>query len=281
MNAWSRTLLSLAVVPVALGVAASALAAGAAPPVAAGPTIGEVLDSSAMSNLAGDWAEYARVEGTKINYADTFRMSFLAGADGKGAWAELWLGKTGEVSMRFRKVGDATEVFFKMQGSIYRIDDPKVGEKLACAGGSCAAKDGKPSPNKAIVGQETLRTVAGSFKCTKVRTRSPQGETLLWTTAEVPALHLAKVITPMGFGYELVAFGKNATSAFPAHFSANPLPLQHLAALEAITPDMEGRATPACDPKKGPCPDAGVAAGPPDAGLPPLRPYQPRVDAGK
>ena len=281
MNAWSRALLSLLFAGVAGFVGSPAHSAEVAPPAGAAPSGGDVIDSSSLSHQAGEWAEFARTAGNKTDFADTFRMSFIPDPDGKGPWTELWLGKTGDAAMRFRKAGNAIDVLMKMGGAIYRIDDPVVGEKLACAGGSCASKDGK-AKDKTLVGQEVVHTPAGTFKCSKVRIRSSQGESVIWTSLDIPALHLARVTTPLGFGYELVAFGKNATSAFPAHFVANPLPLQHMAAVEALTPNL-GRVQPPCDPKKASCPqlDGGVAAGAPDSGLPPLRVYQPPRDAGE
>jgi hypothetical protein len=78
-----------------------------------------------------------------------------------------------------------------------------------------AQKYSKPDPNS-LVGKETIKVPAGSFKTAHYRSKTPQGTVDVWVSEDVPPTGLVKLATSAmqagmpGMTMELAATGKGA-----------------------------------------------------------------------
>ncbi len=246
-------------------------APGAAPiPVVIPPGMGDLVANALDKEGVGEWVEYALYDKGKVDYAATIRLSLLPNDDPKlSPWLEVWMGKTGGISLRVRKSreGGPAEMYLKMGAAIYSVEDRYTQDQLTCEGGRCGQKEpGKGDPFKLT--KETITTVAGTFPTDHIHRMTEKGPLDIWRSEKVPLLQVVRLLQPDKQGWELVAFGKQATSAYPKRFHAVPIPLQNLSTLQALQPKRvlpeapDGgvpAAAPPCDPTKATCgPDGGV-----------------------
>ena len=258
-----------------------ALAAAAEPPQCTSPTspttlrqlVGDEPDQGKSAD--GTWAEYAQLVDGKPDLATTFRVQQLnEGKPGAPSrWLEIWIDKTGKGAWRLPLDGqDDNTMYLKRGKTIY-----------ALAGGPrepSACKPGKTATFKEL----TVETLLGRIPCRYSRTEvasmakekgKPVPALEFWSSHEVPPLSMARMITPNGAGFEVVAKGAGATSSFPAKFSATPLPtsgmLKNLLPIDLqkkLEAQEKAKAEPPCDPARASCPgaDAGTAQPAADAG---------------
>jgi len=257
--------------------AADARAQAAPAPGASRPApIGALLENAPPgAGLVGDWAEYAVLDKGKADLTQTIRFSILADEDARKApWLEVWMDKVGRSALRFRTGEGGSDVFLKLGAAIFTISDEATQKALTCPSGACHANTDKASKVPTV--PVTVQTVGGTYTCRYGKLQTKDGPIEVWSADEVSALHMVRLKLPNGTGYELVASGKgSATSAFPKHFVANPLPLQNLKGLEALVPQAV-RPAPGSAPL---APDAGAALPAlPDGGL---RQYVPPQDGGR
>ena len=237
--------------PLSAFAAVSLLAAASAPAASTcSPTptdFSSLLAASQEDGKAGDWVEYARLIDGKPDYTATFRIVVLEAEKEGAPWIEFWLDKTGQTALRARGGGPAAiEAYLK-----------GAPETRRCSGAAGAGPD---------LRQVSLKTLAGTLRCKHIAIRSGEGLFQVWQSEQVPAMRLARVQSPKGDGFEVVAMGGNGKSVFPARFEAAPLPLQNMKPLEGLLPRMpEPKAAAAASadsaPPTSPAPQA-PAAGP-------------------
>jgi hypothetical protein len=83
-----------------------------------------------------------------------------------------------------------------------------------------------------------LKVVAGKFQCQHTVKASSAGKIELWHSNEVPVLRLVRASFPEGRGFELVAMGRKAYSAFPLKFEARPFPFGNFGSLSRLLPSL-------------------------------------------
>ena len=242
-------------------------------------TLSTLLSAASKPPVIGDWTEYGTLRDGKLDLSDTMRISIISDdAKPDAPWLEVWMGKTGGTAVRMRSdETGANEMFVKMGSAIFTV--PEASEPVEKSG-SCGAQG-----NKNYRGKERVKTLAGTFDCDRFVVKMEKGTVELWSSLEVPGFNLVRMKASWGLGFELVAFGRNANSAFPKHFKANPMPLSNLDTVSRLMPGLAppGSApaptsTPAsaaateCDPSVATCPDQPPAPAP----QPPIQEFDPK-----
>ncbi|HCF60613.1 MAG TPA: hypothetical protein DFS52_21765 [Myxococcales bacterium] len=221
--------------PLSAFAAVSLLAAASAPAASTcSPTptdFSSLLAASQEDGKAGDWVEYARLIDGKPDYTATFRIVVLEAEKGGAPWIEFWLDKTGRTALRARGGGPvAIDAYLKTGAAIFSMDLKGAPETRRCSGAG-------PGPGPDLR-QVSLKTLAGTLQCKHIAIRSEEGLFQVWQSEQVPAMRLARVQSPKGDGFEVVAMGGNGKSVFPARFEAAPLPLQNMKSFEGLLPRM-------------------------------------------
>jgi hypothetical protein len=248
----------LALAVFTLGVGSSTVAFAQQP--GQGPPMPLALDLAKVP--AGSWAEYSMVMGqmppmktrmalvaksAAANVVETtVEGGMMAMAGGKMVMQmTLAPGAEGNIKKMIMQVGTADPMEMPAE-----MTDKKAFTK--------------PNP-KTLVGSETVKLAAGSYKTKHYRDKTPQGDTIdYWVSESVPPLGLVKIVVDQKSNaqikgkltFELAAMGKDAKQAITK--PAKPFDQA------ALMQQMMGGAGPhgGAGPGAGPAPGAGAAGKP-------------------
>lgn len=242
-----RAILLLLLLGNGLGLPGIARGQACSSPMALGSMNGITLDRA-----VGQWAEYGTLDDTALDRG--FFRVFAVDAPWQGErvrWLELWFDRTGRVALRLlvEGQGKAPVMLLKRGPTIFRLPDAAIESTRGCKAGPPVATD-----------TASVRTPAGSFVCRHVRRSTERGPIDLWQSDDVMPLTLVRVRSPVGGGYELLAKGSGAKTAFPDSFKTVAFPT--IDAINALIPadfrNLHERAR-AGAPDGGQAMDAGVA----------------------
>jgi hypothetical protein len=165
----------------------------------------------------GSWASYAMTMGQMTMSAkfalvsrDASSVSMETSMEG-GMMAMMG----GKMTMKMVMDPDPTTAAKPVKQMIMQLGDQ---DPMLAPDNMPAQKYSKPDPST-LVGKETLKVAAGSFKTAHYRTKTPQATVDVWVAEEVPPTGLVKMTTSAiqagaqqmpGVTMELAATGKGA-----------------------------------------------------------------------
>jgi hypothetical protein len=165
----------------------------------------------------GSWASYTTTMGemkmtakTSLVARDASSVSMETSMEG-GMMAMMG----GKMTMRLVMDPDPTISEKPVKQVVMQIGDQ---DPMLAPDNMPAQKYSKPDP-KSLVGKETLKTAAGSFKTAHYRSKTPQGTVDVWVSEDVPPTGLVKLTTEAmqaggqpipAMTMELAAMGKGA-----------------------------------------------------------------------
>jgi hypothetical protein len=121
----------------------------------------------------------------------------------------------GKMTMKMVMDPDPTTAAKPIKQMIMQVGDQ---DPMLAPDNMPAQKYSKPDPNT-LVGKETIKVAAGSFKTSHYRSKTAQGTVDVWVSEEAPPTGMVKLTTSAtktgaqaapGMAMELVAMGKGA-----------------------------------------------------------------------
>jgi len=204
-----KTTLAILFVAIALAPSPASAQVGAQPPMPM------VVDLKKVE--IGSWASYTTTVGEMSMTAKTA----LVGRDASSVSMEtsmeggMMAMMGGKMTMKLVMDPDPTSAAKPVKQVIMQVGDQ---DPMLAPDTMPAQKYSKPDP-KALVGKETIKVAAGSFKTEHYRAKSEQGTFDVWVSEAAPPTGLVKLTTsgaqaggqPMpGMTMELAALGKGA-----------------------------------------------------------------------